>query len=247
MNISEGLVPKWDKWLKMIDATDFQLIALSLNYEPPSTLKTITRFQGLSCYAERLSIIKNHITNKQLAYEQRRCGNTDKIESYVQLDAFVKWAVDVMAWDLPPELLIIKNASTPAAPSQNLTQENKLLKQQLNDAQAKIEILEKQLSDLEHSQFKGACCDESNIHYPPELHMVIRMWEDLYIHGQANLERDSHSADVEKWLKSNHSDWVQNNAPHLLKGEAKDCRPLERLKTVTAPQKKKGVTLKVSP
>ena len=77
--------------------------------------------------------------------------------------------------------------------------------------------------------------------------MVIRMWEDLYIHGQANLERDSHSADVEKWLKSNHLDWVQNNAPHLLKGETKECRPLERLKTVTAPQKKKGVTLKVSP
>lgn len=149
MNISEGLVPKWDKWLKMIDATDFQLIALSLNYEPPSTLKTITRFQGLSCYAERLSIIKNHITNKQLAYEQRRCGNTDKIESYVQLDAFVKWAVDVMAWDLPPELLIIKNASTPAAPSQSLTQENELLKQQLNDAQAKIERLEKQLNEYQ--------------------------------------------------------------------------------------------------
>lgn len=153
MNISEGLVPKWDKWLKMIDATDFQLIALSLNYEPPSTLKTITRFQGLSCYAERLSIIKNHITNKQLAYEQRRCGNTDKIESYVQLDAFVKWAVDVMAWDLPPELLIIKNASTPAAPSQSLTHENELLKQQLNDAQAKIEILEKKMSmDDERSE-----------------------------------------------------------------------------------------------
>ena len=153
MNISEGLVPKWDKWLKMIDATDFQLIALSLNYEPPSTLKTIRRFQGLSCYAERLSIIKNHITNKQLAYEQRRCGNTDKIESYVQLDAFVKWAVDVMAWDLPPELLIIKNASTPAAPSQSLTQENELLKQQLNDAQAKIEILEKKMSmDDERSE-----------------------------------------------------------------------------------------------
>lgn len=153
MNISEGLVPKWDKWLKMIDATDFQLIALSLNYEPPSTLKTIRRFQGLSCYAERLSIIKNHITNKQLAHEQRRCGNTDKFESYVQLDAFVKWAVDVMAWDLPPELLIIKNASTPAAPSQNLTQENELLKQQLNDAQAKIEILEKKMSmDDERSE-----------------------------------------------------------------------------------------------
>ena len=149
MNISEGLVPKWDKWLKMIDATDFQLIALSLNYEPPSTLKTIRRFQGLSCYAERLSIIKNHITNKQLAYEQRRCGNTDKFESYVQLDAFVKWAVDVMAWDLPPELLIIKNASTPAAPSQSLTQENELLKQQLNDAQAKIERLEKQLNEYQ--------------------------------------------------------------------------------------------------
>ena len=149
MNISEGLVPKWDKWLKMIDATDFQLIALSLNYEPPSTLKTIRRFQGLSCYAERLSIIKNHITNKQLAYEQRRCGNTDKFESYVQLDAFVKWAVDVMAWDLPHELLIIKNASTPAAPSQSLTQENELLKQQLNDAQAKIERLEKQLNEYQ--------------------------------------------------------------------------------------------------
>ena len=149
MNISEGLVPKWDKWLKMIDATDFQLIALSLNYEPPSTLKTIRRFQGLSCYAERLSIIKNHITNKQLAHEQRRCGNTDKFESYVQLDAFVKWAVDVMAWDLPPELLIIKNASTPAAPSQSLTQENELLKQQLNDAQAKIERLEKQLNEYQ--------------------------------------------------------------------------------------------------
>ena len=149
MNISEGLVPKWDKWLKMIDATDFQLIALSLNYEPPSTLKTIRRFQGLSCYAERLSIIKNHITNKQLAYEQRRCGKTDKFESYVQLDAFVKWAVDVMAWDLPPELLIIKNASTPAAPSQSLTQENELLKQQLNDAQANIERLEKQLNEYQ--------------------------------------------------------------------------------------------------
>ena len=149
MNISEGLVPKWDKWLKMIDATDFQLIALSLNYEPPSTLKTIRRFQGLSCYAERLSIIKNHITNKQLAHEQRRCGNTDKFESYVQLDAFVKWAVDVMAWDLPHELLIIKNASTPAAHSQSLTQENELLKQQLNDAQAKIERLEKQLNEYQ--------------------------------------------------------------------------------------------------
>ena len=82
----------------------------------------------------------------------------------MQLDDFVKWAVDVMAWDLPPELLAVKNASTPAAPSPNLIQENELLKQQLNDAQAKIEILEKQLSDLEHSQFKGACCDESNIH-----------------------------------------------------------------------------------
>ena len=149
MNISEGLVPKWDKWLKMIDATDFQLIALSLNYEPPSTLKTIARFQCLPCFAERLSIIKNQITNKQLHYEQRRCSSTDKFENYVQLDAFVKWAVDVMAWDLPPELLIIKNASTPAAPSQSLTQENELLKQQLNDAQAKIERLEKQLNEYQ--------------------------------------------------------------------------------------------------
>lgn len=145
MNTSEGLIPKWDKWLNMIDATDFQLVALSLNYEPPSTLKTITRFQGLSCYAERLSIIKNHITNKQLPYEQRRCSSTDKFENYVQLNAFVKWAVDVMTWDLPPELVAVKNTSTPAAPSHNLTQENELLKQQLNDAQKKIEILEKQM------------------------------------------------------------------------------------------------------
>ena len=145
MNTNEGLRPHWDKWVKMIDATDFQLIALSLNYEPPSTLKTITRFQGLPRFAERLSIIKSHITNKQLHYEQRRCSSTDKFENYVQLDDFVKWAVDVMAWDLPPELLAVKNASTPAAPSQSLTHENELLKQQLNDAQARIEVLEKQM------------------------------------------------------------------------------------------------------
>lgn len=149
MNTSEGLRPHWGKWLKMIDATDFQLIALSLNYEPPSTLKTITGFQGLPRFAERLSIIKSHITNKQLPHEQRRCGSTDKFENYVQLDAFVKWAIDVMAWDLPPELLAVKNATTPAAPSQNLTQENELLKQQLNDAQAKIEVLEKQLNEYQ--------------------------------------------------------------------------------------------------
>ena len=115
MNTNEALAPKWDKWLKMTDATDFQLVALSLNYEPPSTFKTITRFQGLSCYADRLSIIKNHITNKQLPREQRRYNNPDKFENYVQLDAFVKWAVDVMGWDLPPELLTVYNASASAA------------------------------------------------------------------------------------------------------------------------------------
>ncbi len=145
MNTSEGLIPKWDKWLNMIDATDFQLVALSLNYEPPSTLKTITRFQGLSCYAQRLSIIKNHITNKQLAHKQRRCGNTDNFESYVQLDAFVKWAVDVMTWDLPPELLTVYNAPAPVASSQKLIEENELLRQQLSDAHAKIDVLKKQI------------------------------------------------------------------------------------------------------
>lgn len=145
MNTSEGLIPKWDKWLNMIDATDFQLVALSLNYEPPSTLKTITRFQGLLCYAERLSIIKNHITNKQLPYEQRRCSSTDKFENYVQLNAFVKWAVDVMTWDLPPELLTVYNAPAPVASSQKLIEENELLRQQLSDAHAKIDVLKKQI------------------------------------------------------------------------------------------------------
>lgn len=145
MNTSEGLIPKWDKWLNMIDATDFQLVALSLNYEPPSTLKTITRFQGLSCYAQRLSIIKNHITNKQLPYEQRRCSSTDKFENYVQLNAFVKWAVDVMTWDLPPELLTVYNAPAPVASSQKLIEENELLRQQLSDAHAKIDVLKKQI------------------------------------------------------------------------------------------------------
>ncbi|MFO1390775.1 MAG: hypothetical protein U1E94_00915 [Agitococcus sp.] len=145
MNTSEGLIPKWDKWLNMIDATDFQLVALSLNYEPPSTLKTITRFQGLSCYAQRLSIIKNHITNKQLPYEQRRCSSTDKFENYVQLNAFVKWAVDVMTWDLPPELLTVYNVSAPLASSQKLIEENELLRQQLSDAHAKIDVLKKQI------------------------------------------------------------------------------------------------------
>jgi len=149
MNTSEGLIPKWDKWLNMIDATDFQLVALSLNYEPPSTLKTITRFQGLLCYAQRLSIIKNHITNKQLPYEQRRCSSTDKFENYVQLNAFVKWAVDVMAWDLPPELLTVYNAPAPAASSQKLIEENELLRQQLSDAQAKIDVLKKQLNEYQ--------------------------------------------------------------------------------------------------
>ncbi|HNG47914.1 MAG TPA: hypothetical protein PK944_09535 [Agitococcus sp.] len=149
MNTSEGLIPKWDKWLNMIDATDFQLVALSLNYEPPSTLKTITRFQGLLCYAQRLSIIKNHITNKQLPYEQRRCSSTDKFENYVQLNAFVKWAVDVMAWDLPPELLTVYNASAPLASSQKLIEENELLRQQLSDAQAKIDVLKKQLNEYQ--------------------------------------------------------------------------------------------------
>ena len=149
MNTSEGLIPKWDKWLNMIDATDFQLVALSLNYEPPSTLKTITRFQGLLCYAQRLSIIKNHITNKQLPYEQRRCCSTDKFENYVQLNAFVKWAVDVMAWDLPPELLTVYNAPAPAASSQKLIEENELLRQQLSDAQAKIDVLKKQLNEYQ--------------------------------------------------------------------------------------------------
>ncbi|HNN29824.1 MAG TPA: hypothetical protein PKL36_12350 [Agitococcus sp.] len=149
MNTSEGLIPKWDKWLNMIDATDFQLVALSLNYEPPSTLKTITRFQGLLCYAQRLSIIKNHITNKQLPYEQRRCSSTDKFENYVQLNAFVKWAVDVMAWDLPPELLTVYNAPAPVASSQKLIEENELLRQQLSDAQAKIDVLKKQLNEYQ--------------------------------------------------------------------------------------------------
>ena len=149
MNTSEGLIPKWDKWLNMIDATDFQLVALSLNYEPPSTLKTITRFQGLLCYAQRLSIIKNHITNKQLPYEQRRCSSTDKFENYVQLNAFVKWAVDVMAWDLPPELLTVYNAPAPAASSQKLIEENELLRQQLSDAHAKIDVLKKQLNEYQ--------------------------------------------------------------------------------------------------
>ena len=149
MNTSEGLIPKWDKWLNMIDATDFQLVALSLNYEPPSTLKTITRFQGLSCYAQRLSIIKNHITNKQLPYEQRRCSSTDKFENHVQLNAFVKWAVDVMAWDLPPELLTVYNVSAPLASSQKLIEENELLRQQLSDAQAKIDVLKKQLNEYQ--------------------------------------------------------------------------------------------------
>ena len=149
MNTSEGLIPKWDKWLNMIDATDFQLVALSLNYEPPSTLKTITRFQGLLCYAQRLSIIKNHITNKQLPYEQRRRSSTDKFENYVQLNAFVKWAVDVMAWDLPPELLTVYNAPAPAASSQKLIEENELLRQQLSDAQAKIDVLKKQLNEYQ--------------------------------------------------------------------------------------------------
>lgn len=149
MNTSEGLIPKWDKWLNMIDATDFQLVALSLNYEPPSTLKTITRFQGLSCYAQRLSIIKNHITNKQLPYEQRRCSSTDKFENYVQLNAFVKWAVDVMTWDLPPELLTVYNAPAPLASSQKLIEENELLRQQLSDAQAKIDVLKKQLNEYQ--------------------------------------------------------------------------------------------------
>lgn len=149
MNTSEGLIPKWDKWLNMIDATDFQLVALSLNYEPPSTLKTITRFQGLLCYAQRLSIIKNHITNKQLPYEQRRCSSTDKFENYVQLNAFVKWAVDVMGWDLPPELLTVYNAPAPAASSQKLIEENELLRQQLSDAQAKIDVLKKQLNEYQ--------------------------------------------------------------------------------------------------
>lgn len=149
MNTSEGLIPKWDKWLNMIDATDFQLVALSLNYEPPSTLKTITRFQGLLCYAQRLSIIKNHITNKQLPYEQRRCSSTDKFENYVQLNAFVKWAVDVMTWDLPPELLTVYNAPAPVASSQKLIEENELLRQQLSDAQAKIDVLKKQLNEYQ--------------------------------------------------------------------------------------------------
>ncbi|MBK7300191.1 MAG: hypothetical protein IPI79_07270 [Moraxellaceae bacterium] len=146
MNTEERLLPKWDKWSKMIDATDFQLIALSLNLKPPSALKYIAPYKhAFPCYEDRLSIFHNHLMNKQLHCDQRRCDSTNEIEIYVQLDAFVKWAVDVMAWDLPHELLIIKNASTPAAPSPNLIQENELLKQQLNDAQAKIEVLEKQM------------------------------------------------------------------------------------------------------
>ena len=149
MNTEERLLPKWDKWSKMIDATDYQLIALSLNYEPPSAPEFITHYDVLPFYEERLFIIKNHITNKQLHRDQRRRGSTNKFENYVRLDAFVKWAVDVMAWDLPPELLAVKNASTPAAPSPNLMQENELLKQQLNDAQARIEALEKQLDEYQ--------------------------------------------------------------------------------------------------
>ena len=234
MNTNEALAPKWDKWLKMIDAIDFQLVALSLNYEPPSTLKTITRFQGLSCYADRLSIIKNHITNKQLPREQRRYNNTDKFENHVQLDAFVKWAIDVMGWDLPPELLTVYNVSAPLASSHNLILNEQLLTalQTQNELNKKIQELEKQLEGFKNKPHSGECCNLKNEYYPPELHIAIQVWEALYLHGGANLERDSHSADVEKWIRNNTDEWIKDKF-------TKNSRALERIKVMTTPIKKK--------
>lgn len=236
MNTSEGLIPKWDKWLNMIDATDFQLVALSLNYEPPSTLKTITRFQGLSCYAQRLSIIKNHITNKQLPYEQRRCSSTDKFENYVQLNAFVKWAVDVMTWDLPPELLTVYNApaSAPVASSQRfvLNEELVIAHQTQKELEQKIHELEQELEGFKNKPHHGECCNIKNMYYPPELHIAIELWEALYLNGGANLERDSHSADVEKWIKNNKNELIRDKF-------SKKSRALERIKVITTPIKKK--------
>ena len=54
-----------------------------------------------------------------------------------------------MAWDLPPELLTVYNAPAPAASSQKLIEENELLRQQLSDAQAKIDVLKKQLNEYQ--------------------------------------------------------------------------------------------------
>lgn len=202
MNTSEGLHPHWGKWLKMINATDFQLIALSLNYEPPSTIKTISRFQGLSCFAERLSIIKNHMTNTQLHRDQRRCDITDKFENYVQLDTFVKWAVDVMTWDLPPALLAIYPASIPA-PSQNLTQENELLKQRISELEQQL----KQSQQLPNKSNKANdvdllayILDSTQKHYAPDLALSIQLYKYVYID---KLPQDTHTSMGNSWITRN--------------------------------------------